>query len=146
MNNIATIEKIRQAMRALRNAIELKGQDDKSYNLAFGISFSPAKNLNADALVEAVNNNRKVSPHLIYGFQAGLKKDPILNVNKATAMEELSKFEKELADLPQDATAAMVLEFTVSNPHEQDIVQDAQKTITALEEATIKSTPKLVKA
>ncbi len=146
MNNVATIDKIRQAVRALRNSVEAKGQEGKSYNVAVGISFSPAKNLNADALIEAVNKNRTVSPNLVYGFQAGLKKDPMLGLNKQAAIDALSKFEKELSDLPQDASAAMVLEFTVSNPHEQEIVEDAQKTITALEQATIQSTPKLVKA
>lgn len=145
MNNIATIDKIRQAMRALRNSIETLGQDDKSYNIALGLAFSPSKGMNADALIEAVNNNRKVSPNLVYSFQAGLRNAPLLGITKATAIEALTKFEKELDSLPQEAGAAMTLEFTVSNPHEQQIVEDAQKSITALEKVE-SSVPKLVQA
>jgi hypothetical protein len=67
-------------------------------------------------------------------MQAGLRKEPSLNCNKKDAIDALSKFDEELSTLPQDAGASMMLEFTVSNPHETDIVETAQKAISALEE------------
>lgn len=121
-------------MRALRNALEANGEDSRSYNVAMGISFSPAGNLNADQLIEAVTKNRKISENLNYSMQAGIRKEPSLNINKASAVEALSKFDEELSSLPQEAGASMMLEFTVSNPHETIIVEAAQKAINAIEE------------
>lgn len=118
----------------MRNSLEAKGDDTRSYNVAMGISFDPAKNLNAEQMIEAVTKNKKVSEKLIYGMQAALRKDPVLNCNKKDAIAALSAFDEELGTLPQDAGANMLLEFTVSNPHETEIVDDAQKAINAIQQ------------
>jgi hypothetical protein len=98
-----------------------------------GISFAPAKGLSADGLIEAVNNNRKVSPDLVYGMQAGLKQDPHLDIDKAAAIASLDAFEASLSALPQDLGAGMTLEFTVSNDHEKAIIEQAQKAINQIQ-------------
>jgi hypothetical protein len=132
-NNVASIEKIRQAIRALHNALEAKGEGDKKYNLMMGIAFAPVRSMNADQLIKAVEDNKKVSQDLVYGMQAGLKRAPALELSKDEALKILHGFEQELGTLPQDIGATMTLEFTVSNQHENEIVQTAQKTIEAFE-------------
>src|SRR6218665_1703009 len=109
MSQVATIAKIRSAIRALRNALEAKGEDTRSYNVAMGIGFSPAKNLNAEQMTEAIVKNKKVSEKLTYAMQCGLSKAPVLNCNKADAIKALSDFDEELSTLPQDAGASMML-------------------------------------
>lgn len=133
---VATITQIRQAVRALRNSLELKGQDDKQYNVVMGISFNPARNLDADQLIAAIEKNRIVSPKLRYGFQAGMGTAPVLGATKEAAIETLSKFDEDLAALPQDSVANMQLEFTVSNKHEAEIIKNAQEAIQAIQPAT----------
>lgn len=132
-------------MRALRNTVESKGLEDKSYNLALGIAFSPAKNLTAEQLVEAVEKNKAVSGSLVYNMAAGLRKDPMIGISKEQAVAALTTFEQELAALPQEAGAAMTLEFTVSNPHEQEIIEETQKAIGAIEAVESKDIAKLAK-
>ena len=135
MSNVAQVSKIRQAFRALRNAVESKGSDERKYNLMMGVSFAPAKGLTADALVEAVNNNRKISPELVYGMQAGLKIEPQLKITKDEVVAQLNAFEAQLALLPQDIGANMTLEFNVENEHEKTILEETQKGISAIQEA-----------
>lgn len=141
--NIATIDKIRAAFRALANSVELLGKEDAQYNIAMGISFAPARKLSADQLIEAVNKNRELSSQLNYNMAAGIGNDPMLNVNKEAAITALREFEKNLSNLPQDLGANMLLEFTVSNPHEQEIISNTQKSITAIQEATPEDVQKL---
>ncbi len=143
MSNVATIEKIRSAMRSLRNAIESKGNGDQKYNLMLGISFAPAKGLSADELVKAVEGNKKISPNLVYGMQAGLRIEPAMELDKEVAMTTIDEFEKQLAALPQDLGANMTLEFTVSNPHEKTIIEEAQKNISAIAPASAQDLQKL---
>lgn len=136
MQNVATIEKIRAALRGLRNALETKGKEGEKYNMAFGITFTPAKGLSADKLIEAVNNNRKVSENLLYSMQAGLATIPEADLDLEAALKKLEDFEKELAALPQTIGANMAVEFTVSNEHEKEILEAAQKNITSIVEAS----------
>lgn len=143
MSNVATIEKIRSALRSLRNAVESKGEEGREYNLMMGVSFAPAKGLSADDLIKAVEGNRKISPYLVYGMQAGLRIDPKMGLTRDITLAAISEFEQQLAALPQDLGANMTLEFTVSNPHEKDIVEEAQKNINAIVPATGEELQKL---
>lgn len=132
----ATIDKIRAAIRALRNSLEEKGDATHKYNVVMGVSFAPAKNLKSDDLVKSVEENKKVSSNLVYSMQAGLRTEPKLDISKETAIAELTAFEASLADLPQDIGGNMLLEFTVSNQHEKEIIESAQKAVNSIVSAS----------